>query len=411
MDTSPPPEAHRIPGPAAAYYIPNFVSIDEEAYLLRKIQETPHTKWRQLANRRLQTWGKLARSFKFYVREAFRRHHGGYGNDRVGVTLRPEPFGSSLSALRFLPNSKTQVALEIPRLLRDASGTGQPEPTYSATPGKFASPSVPQLIYPIHIGLVRGHGSVQALVAPVHIRHFCHEHFFTCGHLLYAKQVQLSLFIVEWTWCRPDLLTRLESTGAFVDSPHKRPNHIILNEYLPGQGIMPHEDGPSYHPVVATLSLGSHAVFHYYQYKPDAHALEDIDATEQSPSPTAAATGGAGRAINPTPVLSVLLEPRSLVITTSALYTGGLHGIDGVQTDIFAAPSLSSWGEEGDKTPESNGWVGVLIANAHMLAGEREREVVLRGGTLKRGARYSLTCRDVGRVSGLGPRSVLGWSR
>ncbi|KAA1474120.1 hypothetical protein DENSPDRAFT_781161 [Dentipellis sp. KUC8613] len=266
MDTSPPLEAHRIPGPDAAYYIPNFVSIDEEAYLLRKIQETPHTKWRQLANRRLQTWG---------------------GDLTPKNTLIPQPFPA---------------------------------------------------------------------------------------------------FVTQF----PDLLTRLECTGAFADSPHKRPNHIILNEYLPGQGIMPHEDGPSYHPVVATLSLGSHAVFHYYQYKPDGPTVDDTDAAEQSPIPTAK-----GRAIDPTPALSVLLEQRSLVITTSALYTGGLHGIDGVQADA----------------PESTGRAGVRIANAHMLAGDHEREIVLRGGTLERGARYSLTCRDVGRVSGLGPRGVLGRSR
>lgn len=28
----------------------------------------------------------------------------------------------------------------------------------------------------------------------------------------------------------------------------------------------PHKDGPLYHPVVGTVSLGSHTVFHYYAY-------------------------------------------------------------------------------------------------------------------------------------------------
>jgi alkylated DNA repair protein alkB family protein 6 len=40
-------------------------------------------------------------------------------------------------------------------------------------------------------------------------------------------------------------------------------NHILVNEYLPGQGIMPHQDGPLYHPVVAILSLGSPALMHF----------------------------------------------------------------------------------------------------------------------------------------------------
>ncbi|CAI5465942.1 unnamed protein product [Closterium sp. Yama58-4] len=33
-------------------------------------------------------------------------------------------------------------------------------------------------------------------------------------------------------------------------------NHVLVNEYLGGQGIMPHQDGPAYFPCVAILSLG-----------------------------------------------------------------------------------------------------------------------------------------------------------
>ena len=35
-----------------------------------------------------------------------------------------------------------------------------------------------------------------------------------------------------------------------------RPNHILLNEYLPGQGIIPHIDGDLFYPTIATVSLG-----------------------------------------------------------------------------------------------------------------------------------------------------------
>ncbi|CAG5090694.1 Oidioi.mRNA.OKI2018_I69.PAR.g12688.t1.cds [Oikopleura dioica] len=34
-------------------------------------------------------------------------------------------------------------------------------------------------------------------------------------------------------------------------------NHVLINEYLPGQGIMAHTDGPAYSSVVATISTGS----------------------------------------------------------------------------------------------------------------------------------------------------------
>jgi len=172
----------------------------------------------------------------------------------------------------------------------------------------------------------------------------------------------------------PDLVARIRDTGAFQLSSHGAPNHIILNEYLPGQGIMPHEDGPIYHPVVATLSLGSHAVFHYYRYKSEEQ--DDV-----LPTTTAIFSTSNGRSIDKDPVLSMLLEPRSLVITTSELYTSHLHGIDDVQEDTFG--------------PES----GITIANAELLANGVMKEIVEKGGTLRRETRYSLTCRDVEKVA------------
>ncbi|THH33375.1 hypothetical protein EUX98_g863 [Antrodiella citrinella] len=175
---------------------------------------------------------------------------------------------------------------------------------------------------------------------------------------------------------RTYLVTRIRDTGAFQSSPHGAPNHIILNEYKPGQGIMPHEDGPTYHPVVATLSLGSHAVFHYYKYKPE-------EEKGVAPSTTAifSASTGLGRAIDKEPVMSLLLEPRSLVITTSDLYTSHLHGIDDVREDTFG--------------PE----YGPPMANVELLADAELKEAVQKGGTLERETRYSLTCRDVEKVA------------
>lgn len=153
----------------------------------------------------------------------------------------------------------------------------------------------------------------------------------------------------------PDLISRITSTGVFDDSPHQRPNHVILNEYCPGQGIMPHQDGPAYHPVVATLSLGSHTVMHYY----------DLPARE--------------------PVLSLLLEPRSLVITTQEQYTAHAHGIDSVTQDRvgefewanseMVGSGLGGRGEEGASSDPPT-----------------------EGEALPRGTRYSLTFRDVARV-------------
>ncbi|XP_020595789.1 alpha-ketoglutarate-dependent dioxygenase alkB homolog 6 isoform X2 [Phalaenopsis equestris] len=40
-------------------------------------------------------------------------------------------------------------------------------------------------------------------------------------------------------------------------------NHVLINEYLPDQGIMPHQDGPAYFPVASILSLQSPVVIDF----------------------------------------------------------------------------------------------------------------------------------------------------
>ncbi|KIK98461.1 hypothetical protein PAXRUDRAFT_134204 [Paxillus rubicundulus Ve08.2h10] len=241
----------------AAYYIPDFITADEESYLLRKasIHESPKQKWKTLANRRLQLWGGEILRKNILFRE------------------------------------------EMPRFL---------------TP-------------------------------------------------------------------YPDIVGRLKGTKAFESSPHGEPNHIILNEYLAGQGIMPHEDGPSYYPVVATLSLGSHAVFHYYSYSKS----EDGSMQVGSPRPSS------GRTINPAPVLSVFLEPRSVIITTGDMYTSHLHGIDEVTDDNFM----------GNGRLRCQAGKEVMVSNWQAVRAEGMRDVLHFGGTLARKTRFSLTCRDVEKAA------------
>ena len=58
-------------------------------------------------------------------------------------------------------------------------------------------------------------------------------------------------------------MDRLHSeTGVFSGHP---PNHVLLNAYLPGQGIHSHQDGPIYNPGVCILSLGASAVMNFRQ--------------------------------------------------------------------------------------------------------------------------------------------------
>jgi alkylated DNA repair protein alkB homolog 6 len=141
--------------------------------------------------------------------------------------------------------------------------------------------------------------------------------------------------------------------NVFSDSPHKAPNHVLINEYLPGQGIMPHKDGSAYHPVVCTVSLGGSLCL-------DIYGSNENGGTESGPR------------------WKILQEPRSLLITTGEMYTNYLHGI----ADVAEDTNLNS----------------ETVANWDLL----QYPQLLKGGVNERQSRTSLTYRDVLKVSKLG---------
>ncbi|RDW83331.1 hypothetical protein BP5796_04822 [Coleophoma crateriformis] len=146
--------------------------------------------------------------------------------------------------------------------------------------------------------------------------------------------------------------------NVFTESPHKAPNHVLINEYLPGQGISPHKDGAAYYPVVCTVSLGSSLCLGLYGSNDDG-------------------------TIEGEPRWRILQEPRSLLITTGDLYTNYLHGIEEITEDV----NLNS----------------DSIANWHLLSSP---EKFVRGQS-SRQTRTSLTYRDVLKVSKLGSKLAL----
>jgi alkylated DNA repair protein alkB family protein 6 len=64
-------------------------------------------------------------------------------------------------------------------------------------------------------------------------------------------------------------------SGTAPDTPPRLPNHVLINEYQPADGILPHTDGPSYEPCTATLSLGGDVVL---RFAPRVHRKEDPQA-------------------------------------------------------------------------------------------------------------------------------------
>lgn len=149
------------------------------------------------------------------------------------------------------------------------------------------------------------------------------------------------------------LRTEDNPAHLFASSPHKRPNHVLINEYPPGVGIMPHKDGAAYHPVVCTVSLGASLCLDIYTSREDG-------------------------VLDPKPAYKILQEPRSLLISADDIYTDYLHGIADIEEDInLAADTIANW---------------------DML---RDPETFVRGRNL-RATRTSLTYRDVLKVSNLG---------
>lgn len=205
--------------PKTVYYIPDFISEDEESYLLQNVYKSPKTKWTQLSVRRLQNWGGL-------------------------------------------PHPKGMLAEKIPNWLQ--------------------------------------------------------------------------------TYCE-----KISSLGAFSG---KTANHVLVNEYQEGEGIMPHEDGPLYHPTITTISLGSHTLLDFY--KPVNSLEENALQTEENRYE-----------------FSLLLKPRSLLILQDDMYQHLLHGIKGSVEDTLT-----------DKV--------VNLPAAWAVSGE----------TLSRGTRVSLTIRHVPKV-------------
>lgn len=101
-------------------------------------------------------------------------------------------------------------------------------------------------------------------------------------------------------------------------------NHVLINEYLPNQGIMPHQDGPAYFPVVAIVSLGSPVVMDFSPHLGLTISTNQSGNMEDELSCTGAPDGNLQKNHSP---FSILLLPRSLLIFKDKAYSEYMHGI------------------------------------------------------------------------------------
>lgn len=90
------------------------------------------------------------------------------------------------------------------------------------------------------------------------------------------------------------------------------PNHVLINDYAKGEGILHHTDGPSYYPKVAILSLNSSCIM-TFRKRLDSAAIGTVFNGD---------------------LFSVVLRPRSLLIFSDDIYEHYMHGIaSGVDCD------------------------------------------------------------------------------
>ncbi|KAF2249141.1 hypothetical protein BU26DRAFT_426018 [Trematosphaeria pertusa] len=169
------------------------------------------------------------------------------------------------------------------------------------------------------------------------------------------------------------VVERFKAIDIFANTPHKEPNHVLINEYRRGQGIMPHEDGGAYAPVVATVSLGAPICLEISR-KP-ASREDENGATLQEPADTPPSLPLSTPSYNiPTRILQ---EPRSLLITTGSAYTELLHGIAPLEVDEdLGSATVANWD---------------LLAEPYVFEESGRRN--------ERDTRISLTYRDVLKVS------------
>jgi alkylated DNA repair protein alkB family protein 6 len=126
------------------------------------------------------------------------------------------------------------------------------------------------------------------------------------------------------------------SAGDLLPAPI---NHVLVNEYQPGDGILPHQDGDAYYPAVAIVSLGCDAVMRFAPRRDDVEEGKGNESEENESGQSSCRSFG------------VFLPRRSLLVFDGALYERYLHGIDATREDVIDA-TVANRGEFAPATTE-----------------------------------------------------------
>lgn len=125
------------------------------------------------------------------------------------------------------------------------------------------------------------------------------------------------------------LLTKLRTSEELAQHTGEqawRPNHVLINRYLPGEGIDAHVDGPAYQPVATITSMCNPIVMDFFKPRSDGDTV-DLDNC----------------------IASVLLRRRSLLVLSQEAYFDFYHSISKRKQDILDASVVLNLcaGEDG----------------------------------------------------------------
>ena len=109
-------------------------------------------------------------------------------------------------------------------------------------------------------------------------------------------------------------IDKIHQLGIFESS---KPNHVLINEYLAGQGISPHLDGNLFYPTIATISLGSQTVLNFYE------PLTEAEKSGDQPCPS----------LDTRQKFKFYVPPRSLILILDSMFHYYLHGIEELKED------------------------------------------------------------------------------
>ena len=169
------------------------------------------------------------------------------------------------------------------------------------------------------------------------------------------------------TWVQ-SVCDALVASGAFpADTP---PNHVLLNEYTPGQGIDAHKDGPLYAPHVCILSLNSTATFEF---------LEEVSPPGDGAPPTAEESSAAmASAPTRTAVARLLLPPRGVLVFSGDAYENKLHRVPPRHEDDPQQVGLIRLDGEGASAAAAAGGEDCLAVGARCLPRSRRVSLTVR---------------------------------